>query len=438
MTTGPADVRGMTMPPDPDDHSGDDEVTFDVVWDARRVLAHIRQFARARRAAPPSVLAASVRTAIAHTPPHVVLPAIVGGLVAPNLFVGLRGKSGQGKDAANSAAADAFDIQGGVEPVLPQIGSGEGIARVFAGHGKGENAVPGALSAQFVVPEVTTLAALFGRSGTTTEGELLKGYMGQPLGFTNAHADTTTAVAALSYRMTVSAGVQPENVDFFSSREKNGFAQRWWFVPTTDPGAPDERPDEPEPWTLTIPDFLANDGAGNFHIVAVPESVRAEIDQQRLLVLRGDPSVDPLHSHRSLTRLKVAFGLAVLAGRPGIDTDDWRLAGVLMDLSDETFDGMRQVLADRRRRENQLRAEDIAERQAIVEERLTEGRQKRVAQTIIRKLQKVEIATRVELRRAIASVDRCEFDPVFNTILDGGVIVCCGTTAGGADEYRIG
>jgi hypothetical protein len=425
----------MTMPPDPDD--GGDDLTFDPVWDSRNVIGHIRDFGRARRASPLATLGAALRNVVAATPPHVVLPPIVGGYVAPNLFVAPCGRSGQGKDAANAAANAAVTIEGGVQVEFPNLGSGEGLARVFAGRGKGDNAVPGAEAAQIIAPEVRTLGALAGRSGATIDGELLKGYMGQALGFTNAHAETTTAVPPLSYRLCMSVGVQPENVDFFTAREKDGFTQRWLFLPTIDADAPDERPDEPEPWTVTIPDFPKNDAAGHFHIIDVPTAIRDEIDRHRVLVLRGDPSVDPLHSHRMLTRLKVAFALAVLSNRPAIDADDWRLAGVLMDVSDVTFDGMRSVLADKRRRENQLRAEDAADRQAIVEARLVGNVQARVGQTIIAKLKRVESATRADLRRAVRSNDRGEFDPVFEMFLDKQFIVCCGTTAGGVDEYRI-
>lgn len=435
MTTGPADVRGMTMPPDPDDDGGD--IEFDPIWDARRVLGHVQQFARSRRTSPLATLGAVLRNVVAATPPHVVLPPTIGGYVAPNLFVAPCGRSGQGKDAANAAANDALTIKGGVEVQCPNLGSGEGLARVFAGHGKGDNAVPGAHSAQIVAPEIRTLGALASRSAATIEGELLKGYMGQSLGFSNAHSETTTAVAALSYRLCMSVGVQPENVDFFTAREKDGFPQRWLFLPTIDADAPDDRPDEPEPWVVTIPDFPKNDRSGHFHVIDVPAAIKREIDYHRVKVLRGDDGVDPLHSHRMLTRLKVAFALAVLSDRGGVDADDWRLGGALMDVSDRTFNGMRSVLREKRRRENRLRAEDAADRQAIVEARLVGNVQARVGQTIIAKLKRVSKATRADLRRAVRSNDRGEFDPVFEMFLDKKFIVCCGATTGGADEYQI-
>lgn len=441
MTTGPADVRGMTMPPDPD-NGGD--IEFDPVWDSRGALTHIHQFARARRVSPYAALGAVLRNAIAAVPPRVVVPPIVGRYAAPNLFTAPCGRSGQGKDAGNGAGDEAvgFYIDDALtrRPAVayPQLGSGEGLARVFAGSGKGENAVPGAESAQIIVPEIRTLGALAGRSGATIDGEVLKGYMGQAIGFTNAHAETTTAVEAFTYRLCLSVGVQPENIDFFTTREKDGFPQRFLFLPVTDPDAPRFPDPAPEPLKVRVPDFPANDADGRFHVIDIPQVIRDEVDEFRHRVLIEDRDVDPIDGHLMLTRIKIAFALAVLDGRPGIDTDDWRVAGLLMAVSKATYDRTRQALTEKRRRENRARAEDSAERQQIVEDRLTEGRQKRVAQIVIRKLKKVKTATRVELRRAVASVDRGEFDPVFATILDGGVIVCCGTTGGGADEYRIG
>ena len=42
--------------------------------------------------------------------PHVVLPPIIGGTVSVNLFTISAGRSGQGKDAANSAGFAAVDF----------------------------------------------------------------------------------------------------------------------------------------------------------------------------------------------------------------------------------------------------------------------------------------------------------------------------------------
>ena len=109
---------------------------------------------------------------------------------------------------------------------------------MFAGS-KGQ---PAQTRAHLEVTDVATLEALAGRKGQTLVSQLLAAYMGQPLGFHNAQKDTTTAVKGHTYRLCLSVGVQLENAEFFLSREKDGFPQRFLWLPTLDPHAP-----EPEP-----------------------------------------------------------------------------------------------------------------------------------------------------------------------------------------------
>ena len=42
--------------------------------------------------------------------------------------------------------------------------------------------------------------------------------------------------------MCLGVGAQPENADFFLSREKDGFPQRFLWLPTVDPHAPSSDP----------------------------------------------------------------------------------------------------------------------------------------------------------------------------------------------------
>src|SRR5262245_28595876 len=97
-----------------------------------------------------------------------------------------------------------------IDTARPNPGTGEGLARLFKGRGDDEPAIS---CAHLIVPEVGTLAALAGRQGATLSAELLKAFMGEPLGFSNAHKDTTTAVPAHSSRLCLGVGVQPENAD---------------------------------------------------------------------------------------------------------------------------------------------------------------------------------------------------------------------------------
>ena len=402
-------------------------------WSQREILAHVHTFARSRSVAPYAVLGCVLRRAISCTEPNVKLPPLVGGAVSVNLFTGSAGRSGQGKDSADAAGFDAvfFPGQWGdpLDADRPNIGTGEGLARIF----KGSKDMPQTTRAHLIVPEVNTLAALAGRQGATLQGELLKAYMGQPLGFNNSYKETTTAIEAHSYRMCLGVGVQPENADFFLAREKDGLPQRFLWLPTTDPYAPRVRPAQIAPSTVCIPDF-GNDE----YLVEVPYTVQEQILDYRHLVLTGSDEVDPLDGHLMLTRLKVAFGLALLEGRRDVNEGDWEIAGQLLAVSAGVRTAMQDAVAASRRRLNTARAHEQAQRQVIVETRLTGDRQTRVASAITRKLKRSGRATRSELRKACDHTIRPEFEVVFDLLLEREVVIPCQEHSGGTAAYVLG
>ena len=98
------------------------------LWTARPILAHVRDFARARRVSPWAVLGVVLARVCTATPPFVVLPPLIGARCQLNTFVGLVGPSGSGKDAAARAAEDAVPV-GPIDTA--GVGSGEGIAHQF-------------------------------------------------------------------------------------------------------------------------------------------------------------------------------------------------------------------------------------------------------------------------------------------------------------------
>jgi hypothetical protein len=78
-----------------------------------------------------------------------------------------------------------------------------------------------------------------------------------------------------------------------------------------------------------------------------------------------------------------------------------------------------------------------ADRQAIIDTRLSDDRQQRVARAITNKLTRCGHAKRLDLRRACDSSIRDDFDPVFELFLDKGFIVGSGAGDGRADEYKL-
>ncbi|PJE01901.1 hypothetical protein [Mycobacterium sp.] len=407
-----------------DQPSQNDAVAEAAFWAQRPILDHIQQFARARGAAPYAVLGSLLRRAIDKVPPDVQLPPTVGAAASVNLFVSPVGRSGQGKDIANGVGRDAvvFVNEGGDvyddPPAVVALGSGEGLARMFKGYNNDESP----LRVNLEVPEVGTLAALAGRQGATLVGELLKAYMGQGLGFTNSQRSTTTAIPPHSYRLGLSVGTQPENAEFFLSREKDGLPQRFLWLPTIDPYAPqptDEPPEVPAA-RVVVPTFPTIAGV---HLIDVTPVAQRTIRQHRWEVLRGSTEVDLLDGHLMLTRLKVAFALALLESRPDISEEDWHIAGQLIELSGRVRNQIRDAVAKSRKRANTTRALDTADRQLIIDARVTDDHQRRVAKAIVAKLERQKLATKNELRKAVSASIRGEFGNVLDALLHDGTVV---------------
>jgi len=408
-------------------------------WAQRPILSHVQRFAAVRRANPDATLGAVLRRAITLVPPSVQLPPIIGHNASVNLFTASVGKSGQGKDIANGvgAAAVRFRDPGGntlEDPPSPGIGSGEGLARVFRGHGNGDELAQ--VAANIEVNEIGTLASLALRQGSTLVGEILKAFTGQAIGFTNAQRATTTHVAAHSYRLCMGVSAQPENAGFFLDREKDGLPQRFLWLPIVNPYARPPGGDPPEdvpPAEVAVPVFPAII-AGTPYLIGVPTSVRSAIEQFRYLVEIGSDGVDPLDSHLMLLRLKVSFGLAVLEQRRDITEDDWRIAGQLIEVSNRVRSEMARTVRDRNRRENSARAHAEADRQTILGERLALDSERRVAKAIQGKLKRVGRATKRQLQKSCTAAIRRDFDPVFDLLLETQVIAPCDDS----DQYELG
>jgi hypothetical protein len=409
-------------------------------WSQTEILAHILAFARYRGAAPYATLGTVLRRVVGCIEPSVVLPPTVGGEASLNLFTVPVGASGSGKDIANAAGRAAVDFFQwvGNSPVPAQDatyihpGTGEGLARAFKGY-KDE---PGDTRAHLQVPDVATLEALAGRSGHTLVGQILAAWMGQPLGFTNNAKDTSTGIKEHTYRLCMSVGVQPENAGFFLSREKDGLPQRFLWLPTIDPYAPEVRPAPVEPLTINLPTFKLDKNGR--HVMAIPDGVAEEIWHFRWLVRTGAEGIDPLDGHLKLTQLKTAAAIAILHGSTEVTDDAWKIASQLIDVSTQVREGLRAAVADKSRRENTARAHDQADREAIIRARLSEDAQRRVAQAITRKLERSKSATRRELRLACTLAIRDEFDAVFDLFLDKEFIVSCEGVEGHAQQYRLG
>ena len=417
-----------------------DEKAF---WASRDELRDLRQFARARRVGPWAMLGYVLARAAAAIPPTVVLPPLVGSHASLNLFVALVGTSGAGKGSANGAAADWLTTDPATFSAT--LGSGEGLAKVFAYKQRAGKTGPWVqiglrASALFDAPEVDNLTALTTRTSSTLLPQLRSAYSGEELGFSYADPAKAVRLCAHRYRLCLTLGVQPGRGRALLDDADGGTPQRFVWLPTDDPDAPDEPPELPAGRDLqrwpdprkagklvdpaapeTVLDTPVTDTA--LRVLGVPDAAREAIDSHGVAMLRGD-EIDPLDGHRLLCRLKVAAALMSLDGRTDeISDNDWSLAGIVMAVSDRTRRGVADLLRSKAHAENVSRGHAEGVRADATEQVRIDKAVQRISDNIIRKLKTAggEMA-RSELRRKIRRDDRALFDDAEADLFDAGRI----------------
>ncbi|WP_235657985.1 hypothetical protein [Mycobacteroides abscessus] len=425
-------------------------VDDEAFWTSRAVLTDLRQFARARRVAPWAVLGYVLARAVCAIPPHVVLPALVGSEASLNLFVALVGPSGAGKGGASGAAKSWLRTD--PETVIATLGSGEGMAKVYAYKQKPTSANPawtqvGLESAVlFDAPEVDNLAALSARNASTLLPQLRSAYSGEELGFSYADPAKSVRLCAYRYRLCLTVGVQPGRGSGLLDDADGGTPQRFVWLPTTDPDIPDEAPEAPAAYELPIwPTKLGASkialGAtsalglldvpakpGDLHTLTIPNVARTAIDEHRRKMLRGDTGTDPLDGHRLLCRLKVAAALMWLDRRTDeVSEQDWELAGTVMAVSDATRRSVVAALADKAQASNKARGRADTVRAVAAEEAradLDAERIERITRNVVSILEDFGgEESRSNVRKKIAKQDRTFFeDHVEQDLIEAGLI----------------
>ncbi|MCD2119112.1 MULTISPECIES: bifunctional DNA primase/polymerase [Rhodococcus] len=393
------------------------EERVEAFWTARPELSAVRQFAQARLIAPWALFGAVLVRSLAVVPPRVVLPPLIGSHGSVNSFVALVGSSGAGKSVTRSAARELVRLKlpGDAQLHVRNVGSGEGLVDQFATYdAKAKEYVGLRTRVMFTVDEVESLTAQGGRSGSTLFPTLRSAWTGDSLGFANRDKTKAIPVEAHRYRLTMIVGAQPTKAQPLLDDADGGTPQRFLWMPTTDPNAPDVEPAEPKPitvgpWpqpktgfsvsgveTAEVALVTTPPDPKSFVVLAIPESVREDVLAQRKKVLRGDPSANPLDGHALMTRLKVAVGLMVLNGRyDKVGDDDWDLAGVVMEVSNRTRCEVERVIASEAAKSNQARGEAEGRRELAKAEVLQKDGLARVCDRIMKKLKDVS-----ELKRS--------------------------------------
>ncbi|WP_040510479.1 hypothetical protein [Gordonia soli] len=419
------------------------------LFDSSPQLTHVAAFADARHVGRWAVLSGVLMRVVLALPHNVVLPAIIGSEVSINTFLALIGVSGGGKGSADKAAAEAFDIRIGAgdsehllprQPMLP-IGTGEGINRTYAK--AGTDPVTGRYRVEFHervglfgVRDIATLSSLTARSGTTLVPELLKASMGEELGFANADKERRVILPMHSYRLCLSAGVQPDNGAILLNDQAttDGLPQRFLWAPVRDGVVRTDRA-ETAPRALVLPDFgidpfaVPDDGGDNLDVPLVPIGVGTTIAEAVIAVDAAKDadmfgrSDDPLAGHRLLCQLKVATAFAVIHGRTYVGVEDWQRAECLMTVSTAAMAYVAAASSATAERESVSRGQLDGVRQAAADEVRAERQVRKVADRIREMLPADgDWMTINAIRKVITSSSRVHIEPAIHRLTVKGDI----------------
>lgn len=368
-------------PPEPEPDDG--------FWETRDYLRVIRQHARATRTSPDALLAVVLARTACEIGPHVTTPDLVGQVGSLNLFVGLVAESSGGKSSAIASVSRLRDWRADTV----SLGSGEGLIHAFV---RREKLKPSPdeppqwtmtqhrVSVLAVVDEVDSLTALGSRQGATIMPKLREMWGGGTSGFGYADPTKAVEVQAHRYRLGVLVGIQPERASALLDDTGGGTPQRFIWAPTSDPQAPDVRPELPGPLPWRVPS-AALTPRGAVTLEMHPE-IYAEVDGATLGRLRGVP--DSQDGHRLYSQIKVAALLGLLDGRLDMNLEDWAIARAILARSGRTRAKVERKLADLRIDELKGRSEAAARTAIHVEKRTQEAIELRVARSVARHIWK--------------------------------------------------
>lgn len=333
--------------------------------------------------------------------------------------------------------------------MLP-IGTGEGINRTYARSDRDKETGQVLTRwltdrALFGCRDIATLDALASRQGSTLVPELLKSAMGEELGFANADKERRVILPMHSYRLCLSAGVQPDNgaVLLSEQAQRDGWPQRFVWTPTR-PGVARPRRlaggDPVGPLTVVVPDFgidpmRAGDDAGDGDVFnravqsLVPLGIAASIAQQIIdadAAKDSDPfgrCGDPLAGHRLLAQLKLGAALAVLHGREYVGAEDWQRAERLMAVSDAVTRVVAAESGSAAEHDAQQRGRIDGQRLAAADDARDAARLSTVTDRVLRYLgQQTEWVSRGAVNRSLTSKHRAYLGDALLALADAGQI----------------
>jgi hypothetical protein len=255
------------------------------------------------------------------------------------------------------------------------------------------------LGAYVYLDEGQALGEMGNRKGATLLPTLRSAWSGQVLGQANATQDTYRVLLPHTYRLAILVGFQAEYAQGLLDDAAGGTPQRFVFAAATDNNIPNDPPEWPGP--LPVPNFDVIHGG---EYIEVDPEVAKGIRARNLAAARGETDIDPLDSHRDLSRLKVAAILGVIDGRKSVTQEDWKLAGMVMRASSAVRQWVLEVSRKKATEAETVYTKRAVRREIAVENAVEERALISGAKSLARKVHNTEgVATKGVISRAVAS-----------------------------------
>jgi hypothetical protein len=323
-------------------------------WDARPSLKHIRDGALSRWACPDAVLGCVLARAGAFAHPGDVVDLGIGSSPL-SVFVIPYGPPSAGKGLAVQVARDLLPTPAHLAEAFRErpLGTGEGLTESYLGQVSVMDPATQKVTKQrgqvrenvlFVMDEGESLVRLAARNGSTIATTIRRAWSGELLGEANASADRDRQVERGAYSMGLIVSFQPATIGplFDPNEVGGGTPHRFLYFAADDDTLPEDPPEDLPSWPGPLesadrrdPELVkqwAAPPAQTYRLTDV--EALAEIRAVRWAGLRRAQVVDELDGHRNQYRGRVAAHLAILDGRSEVDGEDWRLAGLVLDVSD--------------------------------------------------------------------------------------------------------
>ena len=428
-------------------------------WDQRDYLKHIKQAAHAQQRSAEAVLGVVLARVAALCSHRLRVPAIVGDPSSLTIFSVVVAPSGVGKSTANAVALRLLEAPEDFADQLP-VGTGEGIAEAF--YGEEDEEYPdarGAIrhrqvrklnrhNAFFYLDEGQVLGQLARRAGSTLLQTLRSAFSGSTLGQFNASAERRRIVPGSHYAMGVVIGVQDNLAADLLNDAEGGTPQRCLWFSAIDPSVPD-LPNKPQ-WPGALnwhPPVVPVDGGGMIieqmnrpYYLHFADEIVTEVQLADLVKVRGEAETDQLDSHLMLVKTKVAALLAILDGRLNVNLEDWKLAGVIVDRSNNNRTRIIGVIetTNRKKSLDKIKAQAAQERGVAVRHEFfdTMDAKRKIIELLAGN--NGEMPTR-ELRSALSSRLRPLYaDVLAQLVAEGQVqVVESDTSAGGSAKKTV-